>query len=99
MDLEAMEMGLRRRTLQMAVRIVEHRLNADHSDYQSGRLPCRCGQHARYVDRLQKTFTSVLGELKLERAYYYCAACQQGFSPRDRALGLEGLLSLPACSV
>lgn len=89
-DLEAMEMGLRRRTLKMAARIVEHRLNADHSDYRGGQLRCECGQEARYVDRRRKTFTSVLGELNLERAYYYCAACQQGFCPRDRALGLEG---------
>jgi len=83
-------MGLRRRTLQVAVRIVEHGLNADHSDYQGVQLRCRCGQNARYVDRRRKTFTSVLGELNLERAYYHCAACQRGFCPRDRALRLEG---------
>jgi hypothetical protein len=96
MDLEAMEIALRRRTLQMAARILEHRLNADHSDYQGGPLPCRCGQEARYVDRRRKTFTSVLGELHLERAYYHCPACQQGFSPRDRALGLEDSTLSPA---
>lgn len=85
-------MGLRRRTLEVAACIVEHRLNADHSD-EGGPRRCRCGQSARYVDRRRKTFMSVLGELNLERAYYYCAACQEGFCPRDRALGLEGLLS------
>jgi len=89
-------MGLRRRTLQVAARIVEHRLNADHSDYQGGQLRCPCGQNARYVDRRGKTFTSVLGELNLERAYYYCAACQQGFCPRDRDLRLEGPPLSPA---
>ena len=95
-DLEALEMGLRRQTLRVAARIVKHRLNADHSDYQGGPLRCRCGQNARYVDRRGKTFTSVLGELQLERAYYYCAACQQGFCPRDQALGLEGSALSPA---
>jgi len=89
-------MGLRRRTLQVAARIVEHRLNADHSDDQGGQLRCRCGQNARYVDRRGKTFTSVLGELNLERAYYYCAACQKGFCPRDQSLGLEESALSPA---
>jgi hypothetical protein len=32
----------------------------------------------------------VLGELTLSRAYYHCEACEQGWCPRDRALGLEG---------
>ena len=32
----------------------------------------------------------MLGELVIERAYYHCAACQAGFCPRDRALGLSG---------
>lgn len=31
----------------------------------------------------------MLGELVLDRAYYHCAACQAGFCPRDRALGLS----------
>ncbi|MGC9293539.1 MAG: hypothetical protein ACP5EP_12615 [Acidobacteriaceae bacterium] len=35
-----------------------------------------------------KPFTSALGPLHLERAYYHCARCQSGFCPRDRALGL-----------
>ena len=30
-----------------------------------------------------------LGPLHLERAYYYCAQCESGFCPRDRALRLE----------
>ena len=50
---------------------------------------CACGQPARYVGRRAKLFQSVLGELVLDRAYYHCAACQAGFCPRDRALGLS----------
>jgi hypothetical protein len=69
---------------------VQARLNADTSDQTGPSLACPCGQPARYVDRRAKRFESVLGELVLERAYYYCAACQAGFCPRDRALGLSG---------
>jgi len=31
----------------------------------------------------------VRGAIRLERAYYHCQACGQGFCPRDQALGLE----------
>jgi hypothetical protein len=48
---------------------------------------------AKYHGRHEKTFESVLGPLRLGRAYYHCERCQSGFCPRDRTLGL-GLFSL-----
>lgn len=59
-------------------------------------MPCDCTNAARYAGRRKKTFRSALGELTLERAYYHCEACQVGFCPRDRALGLEGSSLSPA---
>jgi len=80
----------------VAARAIEQRFNADTSDYAGPTLPCTCGQPARYVDRRSKTFQSALGDLNLERAYYHCGACEQGFSPRDQAMGLEGSSLSPA---
>jgi hypothetical protein len=51
---------------------------------------------ARYVGRRTKTFESALGPLKLERAYFHCAACGHGFCPRDRQLGLQNTCLSPA---
>ena len=68
---------------------VARRLNEDHSDHSGSTTACACGQTARYAGRRPKTFTSVLGPLTLERAYYYCDACRAGICPRDRALGLH----------
>jgi hypothetical protein len=76
--------------MRVAARAVEQRLNADTSDHAGPMLPCTCGQPARYAGRRGKNFESVLGPLRLERAYYYCELCEAGFCPRDRALGLEG---------
>jgi hypothetical protein len=45
---------------------------------------------ARHAGRRPKTFTTVLGEMTLLRAYYHCDDCDAGFCPRDRALGMEG---------
>ena len=46
--------------------------------------------------RRPKTFTTALGDIELERAWYHCQPCRTGFSPRDRALGLEGTSLSPA---
>jgi Uncharacterised protein family (UPF0236) len=96
LDLEAVEMAARRQALRLAARALEQRLNADTSDYGGPELACACGQPARYVGRRAKSFVSVLGPLRLERAYYHCALCGRGFCPRDRALGLEGSSLSPA---
>ncbi len=82
-------MAARRKAMRVAARTVEQRLNADTSDHAGSTLPCACGQQARYAGRHGKTFESVLGPLRLERAYYDCGLCEAGFCPRDRALGLD----------
>ena len=69
---------------------MERRLNADRSDRAGATLPCGCDARASYAGRRVKTVTTVLGALRLERAYYHCPACNAGFHPRDRALGIEG---------
>jgi len=51
---------------------------------------------ARYAGRRRKRFTTALGEMTLERAYYHCEACQSGFFPRDRALGMQAASLSPA---
>ncbi len=80
----------------MAARAVARRLNADTRDHAGPAVACPCGQAARYAGRRTKTFTSVLGELTLERAYYHCASCARGVFPRDRALGLPDTSLSPA---
>jgi hypothetical protein len=82
-------MAARRQALRLAARALEQRLNADTADHTGAELACSCGELAQYRGRHAKTFESVLGPLRLVRAYYHCAKCQSGFCPRDRALRLE----------
>ncbi len=95
-DLEALEIAARRQVLRLAAQAVEQRINADTSDYTAPQRACPCGQTARYVDRRAKNFQSVLGNLRLERAYYHCASCGLGFCPRDNDLGLADASLTPA---
>ena len=75
---------------------VAGKLNADHGDDQGPHLACPCGAEARLAGRRPKTFTTALGAMTLERAWYHCERCHQGFSPRDRALGMEDTFLSPA---
>ena len=77
-------------------RAVAGKLNADHCDEEGPHLPCACGGEARLAGRRPKTFTTALGPLTLERAWYHCEQCHSGFSPRDRALGMQGTCLSPA---
>jgi hypothetical protein len=95
-DFEAIETAARSRVLAVAARAVGLRLNADTSDYAGPWLTCDCGQPARYAGRRRKVFQSILGELRLERAYYHCPCCGSGFCPRDRQLGMEKTCFSPA---
>ena len=96
LDLEALEIALRRQALRLAARAIEQRLNADTSDESGPRRACPCGGEARFLGRRVKQFASLLGPLRLERAYYYCAGCGHGFCPRDRQLGIENTSLSPA---
>lgn len=89
-DFEMVEAAARRLALEVAGRLVAAWLNADGSDAKGVRLPCPCGASARYAGRRTKTFTTVLGEMALSRAWYHCDACGHGFAPRDRELGMPG---------
>lgn len=96
MDFEAIETAARRQVLALAARAVEQRLNADTSDHAGPSLDCECGHAARYAGRRIKVVQSILGELKLDRAYYHCPLCSSGFYPRDRQMGIEKTCFSPA---
>ena len=75
--------------LRVAGQAVAQRLNADHSDEPGPRRPCGCRAEARYAGRRPRTITTALGPMTIERAWYHCERCQEGFAPRDRTLGLD----------
>ncbi|MDE0055570.1 MAG: hypothetical protein OXT64_15145, partial [Gammaproteobacteria bacterium] len=87
-DFEALERAGRDAALGVMGRLIAAHLNADRGDTRAT-AACDCGATAHYVDRRAKTFTTAFGPLTLERAWYHCAACGHGFSPRDRELALD----------
>ena len=72
LDFEALETAVRRQAMALAARAVEQRLNADLCDHIGAAALCDCGEMARFAGRRAKHFETVLGAMRLERAYYDC---------------------------
>jgi hypothetical protein len=48
-----------------------------------------CGRVVQNKGRKQRQVLHREGQLRLDREYYYCPACQQGFFPSGPELGVE----------
>jgi hypothetical protein len=88
LDLEAVEMatraGLHRAGAALLTALLAER------GCPASRAACACGAQALYHDQRPKRLLTALGPVQWERAYYVCPHCQQGQSPRDRELDVEG---------
>ena len=49
-----------------------------------------CGRKARYKGQKARDLVTETGEVRLERAYYYCPNCRQGFFPPGPAAEAVG---------
>lgn len=74
--------------------------------YPAAAVSCTCGGEARYQRQRSGQCKTLLGTLRLKRAYYLCPQCHQGFCPLDQQLGfcagsisagLDELLALLGC--
>ncbi len=89
-----LESSMRAAALKVAGKLLEAKLNDDKSDYHGQAYRCSCGGTVVYRGRREKSFVTVVGEITLERAYYYCHECGNGVHPCDKELELTlGLLS------
>ena len=87
LDLEAIEQATRDALHQAGAGLIETLLNEDET--AASRLPCHCGEQARYAGKRSKKLVTLLGPVVVERAYYHGSRCGGGFAPRDRELDVE----------
>jgi hypothetical protein len=52
-------------------------------------IPCPCGRRAEFKGMRHRWVVSLAGQVRVERAYYYCRHCHTGVSPWDRQQGLD----------
>lgn len=57
--------------------------------YERSVLPCDCGRGMKYVSDRERGVVTLLGEVRLRRAYYRCP-CGDTRAPLDERLGIAG---------
>jgi hypothetical protein len=70
--------------------MLEKLLNADGGDYKGRIIPCDKGHEFEFIEYRDKELLTVLGNVKVKRAYYYDSECKAGFCPKDKSLDIEG---------
>ena len=63
--------------------------------YAGPHARCGCGGQAVYAGVRGKTITTVLGPVRISRAWYHCGPCKHGFAPRDQQLGVDRAAASP----
>jgi len=95
LDFESTELSIRRSIHKLGGILLEKVVNADIGEKRSVRIGCGCGHEAEFCDYRDKTVTTVLSEIKIRRAYYYCQSCGVGIIPKDQSLDIENTTFSP----
>jgi hypothetical protein len=87
--LAAVETAFRSAMTALGGSLLEQVLGLD-AGHQGPRVDCGAGHRASFVDYRTKTIDTVLGPIRLRRAYYHCDQCHHGVIPRDTQLEVTG---------
>lgn len=88
-DMEATEKALRQMGQRLGGTLLEKLLNGN-AEPGSSHVDCGAGHLAKLIEMRSKQVTTVLGQVEIGRAYYYCAQCEDGVIPKDRELDIVG---------
>ncbi len=84
-----LEFLVRRLMLDLAAKILKPALERLNGGYQGNTIRCSCGRPARFKGQREAWLDTIMGPLRLEKAYYYCSGCGRGFSPLEEMTGLK----------
>ena len=87
-DLEAGEQAVRDAMHRVGGLLLEQLLGADGGGYQGAQIDCGGGHEAQFKGYREKQLSTVLGVVRVQRAYYHCADCGGGVVPKDGDLDL-----------
>lgn len=84
-----MEVELLQLRKKMSAKLAEVVIREKEKEAQGLKHCPECGRELRYKGGKEKTVVSLVGEVKVNRGYYYCSHCQKGFSPPRQQDGDE----------
>lgn len=89
LDLESLEIHIRSSMHHVGGIMLERLLNSDGGDYR-GRILSSGGRLWEFKEYRGKEVLTVLGPVKVDRAYYYDEKGQEGYCPKDEVLDIVG---------
>ena len=89
-SLGVLETAMRAALTAAGARLLQTVLDGDDDGYAGPHAKCGAGHQAGYAGRRAKTISTVLGQVRVTRAWYHCPGCGHGFAPRDEQLGTAG---------
>jgi len=87
--LQPVELAVRAAMTELGCSLLEQLLSTQDG-HGGQRVDCGQGHRAEFVGYRDKNIDTVLGRIRLRRAYYHCPTCQRGVVPRDIQLGVHG---------
>ena len=87
--IERAELALREGLARLGCQLLEPLLAADPG-YAGPQAKCGAGHQAGFAGYRDRAVDTVLGPVRIRRAWYHCAECGHGFAPRDMQLGVAG---------
>jgi hypothetical protein len=88
-DLESLEMRIRSSMHGIGGLMIEALLNTD-GGFKGKSIPCGNGHTYEFLEYRKKEILTVVGKVKVNRAYYYDRQCRSGMCPKDKDLDIEG---------
>lgn len=88
----ALETAMKDQSLAIGRKILEAVIAcALGTGYQGPSMACSfCHKAARFVEHRAKRLVTLLGTIRLKRAYYHCPDCAKGTAPLDERLWIKG---------
>jgi hypothetical protein len=93
--LGVLEQAMRAALATAGGRLLQAVLDGQDDGYCGPRAKCASGHQAVYAGSRDKTITTVLGPVRITRAWYHCPECRHGFAPRDGQLAVAGATQSP----
>ncbi len=89
-DLEALEELVKQKIQLLGRGLLKRVVNRGSNGYKGSSVACECGGSMRFVEHRQKNIHTLVGWIKVKRAYYHCPDCGASLVPYDIASGLGG---------
>jgi hypothetical protein len=87
-DLTQVEQVVLEQMRRIGARVIELHLARQRLGYEGSGRACECGRTQRFVEYRAKTIATLLGAVRIRRAYYRCQRCGSSSLPYDRRVGL-----------